>query len=74
MSLSASRLSLDQVEIGSQFDTRCDAAGLLPVVVMDRVTCNVLILCFLRRICLKISKGNWGPRRSSQVRGGPRRP
>ena len=53
MSLSASRLSLDQVEIGSQIDTRCDAAGLLPVVVMDRVTCNVLILCYRKAQALQ---------------------
>jgi len=53
MSLFAPRLSVEQVEIGPQFDTRCDAAGLLPVVVMDRVTCNVLILGYRKAQALQ---------------------
>ena len=53
MSLCAPRLDVAQVELGSQLAPRFDAQGLLPVVVIDSATREVLMLGYMNAEALE---------------------
>lgn len=53
MSLFAPRLSVEQVEIGTELAPRFDADGLLPVIVIDIQTRDVLMLGYMNADALE---------------------